>query len=381
MKQYPMFKVHVAKAAALRNIEEVFDSGFINEGEQVSTLQRRLQPLLGSEQVVLTNSGTSALTLALKLSGVSYGDKVVSTPMTCVAGNTPIINCQADIVWCDIDPSSGMVTPETIAEAMTADTKAVMLVDWAGVPPQLDAIHQLCTERGVPLIQDAAHAFGALYNGHPISHFADFTCFSFQAIKHFTCGDGGALVCKSAEKYSLAKKLKWFGFDRESAKDEKGNWKGQRSGADILPNEVGYKFNMNNVAAAIGLAQIDEIENILSRHRDNARIYDESFKDFSGFRPISRPENCVPSFWVYTGLIEGDVTSRDRILHSLNMEGIHAGVVHVPNNDYAAFSAFKKELPGLDTFSSRHFSLPCGWWLGEKDIRHIAARVKEIISE
>lgn len=379
MKQYPMFKVHVAKAAALRNIEVVLDSGFINEGEQVIELQKRLGPLLGSENVVLTNAGTSALTMALKLCGIGHGDKVVSTPMTCVAGNTPIVNCQADIVWCDVDPASGMVTPETVAAALTDDTKAVMLVDWAGVPPELDAIHDLCKSRSVPLIQDAAHAFGAEYKGRPINHFADFTCFSFQAIKHFTCGDGGAIVCADDDAFALAKKLKWFGFDREAAKDAKGNWKGQRAGADILQNEVGYKFNMNNISAAIGLAQLDEIEGILARHRSNAALFDEIFENNDRFRPISRVDDCLPSFWVYTGVLSRDAPARDDVLKSLNDEGIHAGVVHVPNDDYAAFAAYKKELSGLDHFAAHQMSLPCGWWLDSEDIRHIAARMKAVI--
>jgi perosamine synthetase len=200
MKTYPMFRVHVEAAAALRLIDEVFQSGFINEGVQVGQLTEALKPILGSDNLVLMNSCTSALTVAYFLAGVGPGTNVVTTPMTCIAGNTPIINLGGDIIWADVDPRSGMATAETIASKINDKTKAVSIVDWAGVPADLEPIDRLCRSRGIPLIQDAAHAFGARYAGRPLSDFADFTCYSFQAIKHFTCGDAGALICRDDSK-------------------------------------------------------------------------------------------------------------------------------------------------------------------------------------
>ena len=115
----------------------------------------------------------------------------------------------------------------------------------------------------IPLIQDAAHSFGATFDGRPISNFCDYTCYSFQAIKHLSTGDGGALICKNESDYLLAKKLKWFGYDRDLLKDDKGEWKGQRWSADVSKGEIGYKFNMNNISAAIGISQLKYIENLL----------------------------------------------------------------------------------------------------------------------
>lgn len=378
MKTYPLFKVHVPTDEALAKIREVFESGFINEGVQVTQLTNELRAWLNADNLVLTNSCTSALTLALHLADVRPGDEVITTPMTCVASNTPIVTMGARIVWADIDPGHGMMDPHDVARKITSRTKAVMAVAWAGTPPQLRELKELCDSKGIKLILDAAHAFDAGYMGTPVHDWAHYTCYSFQAIKHFTTGDGGALVCLDSNDFRRSKALKWFGLDRDAAKDAQGNWKGQQWDIDVV--EAGYKFNMNNVAAAIGLSQMDHIEEIIALHRLNAHLYDDLFEGFKAVAPVVRPEGGDPSFWVYTMKLDRDYASvkRDDLLKALNAEGIMAGVVHVPNDDYTAFSTFKTDLPGVREFATYQFSLPCGWWLKEEDIRHIAQRVKEL---
>lgn len=380
MKTYPLFKVHVETEGALAQIRQVFESGFINEGTQVTQLTKDLSARLGAENLILMNSCTSALSLALKLSGVGPGHDVITTPMTCVATNTPIIAAGAHLMWADVDPNHGMVTPETVEAALTEDTKAVMVVAWAGSPPDLEGIRRVCNENGVSMILDAAHAFDAQYKGEPIHRWSDFTCYSFQAIKHFTTGDGGALVSNNDTAFRRSKALKWFGLDRDRAKDDKGNWKGQQWDVDIL--EAGFKYNMNNVSAAIGLSQLPHVDKIIGSHRRNAAIYDSLFSGFSAVRPNPQVTGAGSSHWVYAMQVDPNVCriSRDDLLKALNAEGIMAGVVHVPNDDYACFSMYRADLPGVRRFSANQFSLPCGWWLSEEDVQHIAQRVKELTS-
>lgn len=223
--KYPLFKVHIPTTDAISAIQNVFSGGFINEGEQVTELTQKLSEKLGSNKLLLVNSYTSALTLALKLAGVRAGDEVITTPMTCVATNTPIISLGAKIVWADVDPVDGMIDGNDVRKKITEKTKAVIAVAWGGSPPNLIMLQDICKMRGVKLILDAAHAFGAKFLGRNIVEFSDFACFSFQAIKHFTTGDGGALVCSNENDFKRAKALKWFGLDRDEAKDAKGNWK------------------------------------------------------------------------------------------------------------------------------------------------------------
>lgn len=375
MTRYPMFKVHMDVDGTLAELRAVLESGFVNEGVQVSAFQAAVARFLGVNQLVLTNSCTSALTLALRACGVGPGTEVVTTPMTCVATNTPIDNLGGTVVWADIDPETASIEASDVEQKLTPATRAIMCVAWAGTPCDLDALDALARRRGVALIQDAAHAFGATWRGRPLSHFADYTCYSFQAIKHLSCGDGGALVCRDADAFALTRKLKWFGYDRDAHKDERGEWKGQRWSADIEAGEIGYKYNMNNITAAIGLAQMPHVERILDQHRRNGAAYGDAFQGSSIIRPLRVPDGAVSSFWVYTALVVDERVNRDRLLEALNAEGIAAGLVHVPNDLYSAFRKYHAELPGVRRFADRQISLPCGWWLSEEDCRTIAARV------
>ena len=375
MTDYPMFKVHMDVEGALAQLRTVLESGFVNEGVQVTAFQKAVAEFLGVEGLVLTNSCTSALTLALRLCGVGPGSEVISTPMTCVATNTPIDNLGGTVVWADIDPETASIDASDVECKLTPATRAIMCVAWAGTPCDLDALDALARRRGVSLIQDAAHAFGATWRGRPLSDFADFTCYSFQAIKHLSCGDGGALVCRDTEAFVLGRKLKWFGYDRDAHKDQHGEWKGQRWDADIEPGEIGYKYNMNNIAAAIGLAQMPHLQRILGQHRRNAAVYHEAFRGSSSIRPLRVPEGAVSSYWVYSALVVDENVDRDRLLEALNADGIAAGLVHLPNDLYSAFGKYDAELSGVRRFADRQISLPCGWWLSEEDCVEIAARV------
>lgn len=374
-KSYPMFKVHIPVDDALNNLREVLSSGFVNEGVQVTQFQKAIADKLGAKNLVMMNACTSALTVAYKIAGVGPGTNVVTPAMTCIASNTPIDNLFAKIVWADINPHTGSVDPKDIERKITPETRAIVFVNWAGTPCDLDAIDAIGKKHKIKTVQDAAHAFGATWKGRPISEFSDFTCYSFQAIKHVTSGDGGALVCRDDADFLLAKKLKWFGYDRDAHKDEKGEWKGQRWSADVEPGEVGFKFNMNNIAAAIGLSQLPHIDRILAGHRNNAKVFDAAFKGSNIIRPLDIPEQAQSSYWVYTALVSDPKIDRDRLLEDLNAEGIAAGLVHLSNDMYSAFKPYATDLPGTHQFNDRQISLPCGWWLSEEDCRHIAGRV------
>ena len=378
---YPLFKVHIPTIDALNEIKTVFESGYINEGIQVSKFRELLSYYLNEQNLVLTNSCTSALTIALKVAGVNSDSEVISTPMTCVATNTPILNLGATVVWADIDPTSGSIDAQDVAEKITDRTRAIVYVDWAGNPAEIEKLHAIGKANGVKVIQDAAHGFGAKWDGKSVSKFADFTCYSFQAIKHLSTGDGGLLVCADVADFELAKKLKWFGYDRDATKDEKGEWKGQRWDADIKVGEVGYKFNMNNINAAIGISQMKHIDKIVNKHKINGSIYIEEFKDFELLTNLSLPSKAESAHWVFTVLTKLSEPNRNLLLEKLNLIGIEAGLVHLPNDIYSAFRSFNKTLPGVRTFSSSQISIPCGWWLEEEDCRFIAKNVKRLMYE
>lgn len=381
IRSVPLFKAHAPGSAIGPAVTEVCESGYLNEGAQVAELEKALSARLGAPggRATLLNSCTSALELSMRLAGVGPGDAVVTTSMTCLATNTPIVGAGAEIVWADVDPLTGCIDPDSVADrlferngphaASSKRVKAVVCVDWAGNVCDLERLDVLCQTYGVKLVQDAAHAFGARFLGRHIAEQADYTCFSFQAIKHFTTVDGGMLTCRDPADHTRGRHLKWFGLDRDAAKDVRGDWKGQQWNVDVL--EAGRKMNMNNVAAAVGLVNLQSIDWILLRHRTNAQVYDDAFVG-TAIMPLLRCRGSaqVSSAWVYT--VRVDPRKRDGLLERLNARGIKAGLVHVPNHNYTCFAAFRRELPGTEEFAASQLSLPCGWWVDPDQAAEIA---------
>src|SRR5262245_55082992 len=206
------FHVHVSDRSR-QLASEVLTSGWLSEGEMVRRFEGALAEHLGMSNPVTTNSGTAALHLALAVAGVGPGDEVILPPQTFVATGLVVLMHGAIPVFADVDRMTGNITPQAIERALTERTRAILPVHWGGYPCDLDPIGSLAAARGLTVIEDAAHALGAVYRGRPIGSISRFTAFSFQAIKHVTSGDGGALCCPSTADARAARARRWFGID------------------------------------------------------------------------------------------------------------------------------------------------------------------------
>ena len=372
--KYKMFKPFVSNGASSA-VERVLLSGYLNEGVEVSEFSGMIEDFIGIP-ATMTNSGTSAIQIALKLSGMSPGDFIITPSMTCVATSQAISWGGGVPFWVDITPKFGCPSAEQVEFALNCcpRAKAVVVVSWGGVPPDLARIKEITSSKGVKLIHDAAHAFGSEIDGLSVAHLADFTCFSFQAIKHLTTGDGGAVVCLDPKLRALAEKSKWFGIDRFESKDESGEWKGQRWEIDV--DSPGSKMHMNNIAAAIGVSNMAHVDEIMSKYRRNHKILEDGLE---GVLPsIKSPvPGANSSCWVYTGLT--DPRKRDKHLKSIRSYGVDAGLVHVPNHVYSLYEGSMMSLPGTEEFSSSQISLPCNWSLSEHDMKEIVSVVLEVM--
>ncbi|MBI3087437.1 MAG: DegT/DnrJ/EryC1/StrS family aminotransferase [Candidatus Omnitrophica bacterium] len=363
-KSIPLFKVFIPESV-LEPLREVLFSGIVTEGEQTREFERRLGEYLDTPRTLALNACTHALQLALRLAGVGPGDEVISSPMTCVATNSPVLAAGASIRWADIDPQTGNIDPQAIERAITPKSKAILYVHWAGDPAPIDEINAVARAHGLKVIEDAAHAFGAEYGGRKLGSHSDFVCFSFQAIKHMTTVDGGALCCKSEEDYRRGKTLRWFGIDREARREELF-W-------DYNIQEYGYKYHMNNVTAAIGIEQLKHVDRTLAAHRRNGAFYLQALQDVPKLAHLRRSPKAKAAFWVFTMLVEG----REAFVTKLKAQGITTSIVHVRNDAYDAFKAFRRRLPGVDAFASRYISIPCGWWVTEDDAQRIAEIIRQ----
>jgi len=341
-------------------LESMLYSGYIAEGEAVYEFEKKLGDYLHNQYIISVNSGTAALHIALLLAGVGKGDEVISTPLTAEPTNVAIKLTGANVVWADIDPNTGLIDPNSVKENITDKTKAIVLVHYAGMVCNMNEFLKISKEFNIPIIEDAAHSLGSLYNNKPIGSISDFTCFSFQAIKHMTTVDGGAIALKNEEMCSKARKLRWFGLDKKVS----------RLNNDIT--EVGFKYNMNNVNAVIGLVQLRHIEEIVSKHKNNGNYYDNELKNIPGIKLLTYYDNTEPSYWLYTLKVQ----NRKDFIRMLESKGVVASVLHKRNDFHSVFKNSKKELPNLDKFYSEFVHIPCGWWVNDEDREMIVDAIK-----
>lgn len=366
-----LFKVHMPKTVSIPLLDSLH-SGFIGQGEKVDEFEKALQRWTGNPYTLVVNNGTSALTLALKLAGVERGSLVISTPMTCMASNTPIVNLGASIIWADVNPKTGLICPDSIERLMANKThdnpflpKAIMCVDWAGCPCDYDEINDIGKKYGIPIIADAAHSIGSCYKGRITGSIVDFTCFSLQAIKHITTIEGGILTCKDKADYEKAKLLRWYGIDRS------GKTRDYRITTDVP--DAGYKMNMVDPLAVIGIEQLKYVKDVLFKYWGNADYYNKEFKkrNIGQIEPISRyyKEDRLSSHWIYGLWVKN---SRDEFVDYMNDKGIGCNRVHVRNDKKSCFKAFTKhDLPGVTAFDNHQVNIPCHYALTHQERKYI----------
>lgn len=345
-------------------LQETLFSGFIAEGKKVAEFTKLAADYIGNPRLVMMNSCTMAITIAYRLSGVGPGTEVITTPLTCVASNHPILELGATPVWVDVDPKTGMVDPKDFEKKITPRTRAVLVLHKEGDPCRLDEILAIAKKHKIKVVEDAAHAFGSKYKGKKIGTHGDFACYSFQAIKHITTGDGGALACKSDDDFARAKKLKWFGVDKEAPRTI-SPW------LEDIP-DWGFKGNMNDISATIGVEQMKHIDKIINAHNKNGLLYSKLLANVQGVELVPRNADDFSTFWAYCLLVE----NRDRLEKKLKDEGVGASQIHPRNDVYSAFKDFRRPLPGVDYFAPRELALPCGWWVSAEEINRICSILK-----
>lgn len=350
----PLFKPYMAPDV-LNALEITMGSGMIGDGPRVKDFEESLSNYLGRKALAVT-CGTAALHIALEMCRVR-GREVVSTPMTAEPTNTAILQAGGKVVWADVD-INGNICPESIQQVITPETAAIMVVHYSGIPCRMNAIWDIAHHHHIPVIEDCAHALGARYQYSFVGTRSEYGCFSFQAIKHLPLGDGGALVCGDMKR---AKLLRWFGIDRE----------GERTAIDV--KMLGYKYNMNDITATIGLAQMNHIEEVVDRHISNGLFMWGQLLKVPGLYPLDWETHCIPSFWLYTLVAD----RRDDLARKLTERGIGNSLCHKRNDQHSIFADSKRPLPGLDWFYAHMLHIPCGWWVTDEDRDYIVKTIKE----
>jgi perosamine synthetase len=353
-------------AQAQRLAAETLATGWISEGARVREFEAELADRLGLANPVALNSGTSALHLALVVAGVGPGDEVILPPQTFVATGLAVLMQGATPVFCDVDPRTGNLDPASFGARITDRTRAVMPVHWGGLPCDLDAIHAVADPRGIAVVEDAAHALGATYRGRAIGAISRFTCFSFQAIKHVTTGDGGALCCPGPDDHRAARTRRWFGIDRASAAP---SILGERI-YDI--GAVGYKYHLNDLAASVGLGNLRDFPPRLARRRAIAARYLDALAGVPGLDLPPVFGDRESAWWVFTVRVD----RREEFVRALAARGVPASVVHLRIDHNSCFGGLRDDLPGQAAFDERQVALPVHEGLSDDDVGTIVAAVR-----
>lgn len=348
----PLFKVRADFDGFVERVRPAFEAGYIGQGPLVDEFERALSNALSiwGGQILTVNSGTSALQLALALEGCGKGKDVIVSPMTCMADAHAVLAMGGRIVWSDVDRRTGLMDPASVAGLITDRTCAIMPTDLGGLTPDSTRLSRVAGD--IAIIEDAAQNFDGTYYG-------DYIALSFQAIKHLTTGDGGALIVRDADKAEEGRLRRWFGLDRTSSADF-------RCQQNIrLP---GYKFHMTDIDAALGLANLDAALRSVYEARENARYYQERLP-----AEVLVPWQESGTYWLYTILVE----DRERFMAKMGEYGVAVSPVHAIGTKHDLFP--DAELPGAEWYCARNVAIPNGWWLTKEDReRVLAATLKSL---
>jgi dTDP-4-amino-4,6-dideoxygalactose transaminase len=363
MKKIPIFKPYFSNTKKILNrIHNVLISEKINYGKNVVSFEDKFSNFIGTNYALTFNSGTSALHSALELLNIKKGDEVISTPLTAEPTNIAITMTGAKVVWADVIKNNVLIDPNSIEKNITKKTKAIMVVHYSGLVANMKKIRSICKRYKLALIEDAAHSIGARYENCLIGSFNNFCCFSFQAIKHINTGDGGMLTFNNKNYLEKAKRMRFFGLSRELPR-LKNNIK-----------QLGYKYEMNQITASIGIEQMKDLKKVILTYKRNAKILINGLKKNKNIIICESSKNSDPSYWMLSIL----TNNKEKIQRELFKNGIQSGQVHKRNDIHLIYSKSKKKLKNLDSVYPRLLHLPCGWWLTKKDIFKIIKTINDI---
>jgi dTDP-4-amino-4,6-dideoxygalactose transaminase len=362
-------------------IDEVVDSlinGWLGTGPKVSRFEEQFKNYKGVDYAAAVGSCTAGLFLSLKALNIGPGDEVVTTAMTFVSTVNSILHTGASPVLADIDPITWNIDPNEIEKKITAKTKAIIPVHFAGRSCDMDAIMYLANKHNLFIIEDCAHAIETEFKGKKTGTFGDFGVFSFYATKNVTTGEGGMVISKNGSHIDRIKRLALHGLSRDA-------WK--RFSDDgykhYLAEEPGYKYNMMDIQAAIGIHQLAKVERFYKRRNE---IWDTYMKELSGL-PLTLPAAIDPgsrhALHLFQILLNDDCkVTRDEFLNKMTERGIGVGVhyVSIPEHTYYSKYYNPSEFPNALKMGSQTISLPLMPFLTNANLDRVINAVKETIS-
>lgn len=378
-KKYLVFGSPLINKEEIKEVTDSLRSGWLSTGPKVSHFEDGIAKYLGAKYVKVVNSCTAAMHLSLIAAGVGPGDEVITSPMTFSSTTNVILHVGATPVYVDCEKETLNIDVTQIEKKITKRTKAILPIHLHGRPCKMDKILELARKYNLVVIEDAAHAFGAAYHGRKIGTISDFTCFSFYVTKNLITGEGGAVVTKRKDWANLIEMYALHGMSR-------GAWKRYSdSGYSHYLIEVpGYKYNMMDLQAAIGIHQLEKFDRMQKRRREIWEKYNKGFADLPLDLPAPIEKNTTHALHLYGILVKLEKlkVNRDFILNALHKENIGSGIhfisLHLHPFYKKRFNFKKNDFPNSTFISERTISLPLSAKLTDKDVDDVISAVRKI---
>lgn len=349
-------------------VNKCLDDGWISGiSPYVEDFENKFSEFSDSQYGVATNSGTTALHLALATLGVKKGDEVILPTFTMVATPNAVVYTGAKPVFIDAEPETWNINPEKIEEKITSKTKVIMPVHTYGHPADMRSVMEIADTRGIFVVEDAAEAHGAKYYGQKVGSFGEMGCFSFYANKIITTGEGGMITTNNEKLAERAKWLRAHAFGRE--------------GKHFWHEELGYGYRFSGLQAALGLAQLEQIETFIATRRRNAQLYNDIFTDMglvSKGKITLPPEayNVKNIYWMYSPLIEDNFgMSREELMNRLTAKGIETRTFFYPMHVQPMYAEDPSCYPVANSLAKRGINLPSTNNLSEEDVWYVAEAI------
>jgi dTDP-4-amino-4,6-dideoxygalactose transaminase len=334
-------------------VVNVLRSDWLTTGPMVEEFESSLQQFTGGVPVVSVSSGTAALHCAYYAAGIGPGDEVITPPLTFIATQATAIFCGAKIIFCDVQSDTGNIDPEQIENKITARTKAIVAVDYAGHPADLDEIRKICDKHKLIFIEDASHALGSKYKGNFVGSIADITTFSFFPTKNITTGEGGAVACKDPQLLQKAKRFARQGLIRDKSEFKvttEGPWHQE-------VHEIGLNYRLSDILAALGNSQLKRLEDFKTNRQETFEYYNFKLSKIPNFI-LPKSKSYVDTFWHLYTLRVPKEDRLDLYLY-LRERGINVQINYFPVNLQPYFgSGDILTCPNATSFYQCEISLP-----------------------
>ena len=340
--------------ADIKAVVEALVSGWLTTGPRVAEFEQAFAAHCGAAEGVAVNSGTAALHCAMRALGIGPGDEVIAPAITFAASANAALYEGATPVFADVEPDTLLIDPASVADKITARTRAIVAVDYGGQPADYDALRALARDRDIALIADACHSPGATYKGRRTGMLSDISCFSFHPVKHMTTCEGGMAVTDDAEMAAHMRRFRNHGIDSDHRSRE-------ASGAHAYDmGELGYNYRLPDVQCALGLAQLGRLSGWVAARQKIAALYAAALASLAEILPLKTHGDRTNAHHLYVVKLAGHV-DRDRVFARLRAEGIGANVHYAPVYLHSYYRA-RGYAPGLapvaEEASRRILTLP-----------------------